>query len=350
MLSRPCAEPTKSSLRSPIHHGAAEAARRPQHQHPLRIEHVLHPEAAADVGNADAKIFPGDTEHGIGERVANAVRAGRRGGQVHAAAGGVELPERATGFQRRGHDAVIHQLAFNHMGGVADRCFYRPDLAAVELERDIVAGLRPDRGGARQNRIRDRDHRLQRLVIDDDGFGSVAGAFGAFRDHECDGLADIANDVARQRMTGRDHERRGHRDTGHRAGQGTDIVGSQLKPGEHGRNAGHLTRRIDVDRDKARVRMRRAHHHAMQRVGCREIGDVAPAPPQEFSSSRRLMLRPNNGSVMSGFMEPEDDEGNSSVASLHHRAIDDILDLFPIVFPEFAGRRGPYNYDKTSNT
>ena len=58
------------------HHLAAEAARRPQHQHQFRIENVLHPEAAADIGNADAKFFTGDPENRAGEQVADAVRAG----------------------------------------------------------------------------------------------------------------------------------------------------------------------------------------------------------------------------------------------------------------------------------
>ena len=95
----------------------AEAARRPQHQHPFRIENVLHAEAAADVGNADAKFFPGDTKNGVGEQVADRMRAGGRGDQVQTAARGVELAERTARFQRRGDDAVVDQFAFHDMGG-----------------------------------------------------------------------------------------------------------------------------------------------------------------------------------------------------------------------------------------
>ena len=162
------------------HHRAAEAARRPQHQHQFRIENVLHPEAAADIGNADAKFFAGDAENGIREQVADAVRAGGRGDQVQTAARGVELAERTTGFQRRGDNAVVDQFAFHDMRGAADRGLHRADLAAVELERDVVLCLRPDRRGARQNRIRDRDNRRQRLVFNDDGLGSIACASRRF--------------------------------------------------------------------------------------------------------------------------------------------------------------------------
>ena len=224
----------------------AEATRRPQHQHPFRIEHVLHPEAAADVGNADAKLFPADAKDAVGEQVADRVRAGGRGGQVQTAARGIELAQRTARLHRRGDDAVVDQFAFHDMGGVADRGFHRADLAAVELERDVAPRLRPDRRGVRQNGIRDRDHRRQRRVVDDDGLGGIARGLGAFRDHEGDRLADIANDVARQRVTGRHHQRRGHRILGHRARQRADIVGGQFLSREHGRNAGHLARRIDA--------------------------------------------------------------------------------------------------------
>ena len=153
------------------------------------------------------------------------------------------------------------------------------NFAYEPLERDVVLGLRPDRRDDQQNCICHRDDRLQRLVINDNSLGSIACAFGAFRDHERDRLAYIANDGARKRVTGRDHERRGPRDIGHRTRQGANIVGSQFESGKHGCNAGYLTRRIDADPDNARVRMRRANHYAMKSVWCREIGDVAPASP-----------------------------------------------------------------------
>ena len=77
-------------------------------------------------------------KHRVCEQVADAVRAGGRGYQVQTAARGVELAERTTGFQRSCDNAVVHQLAFHDMRGAADRRIYRADLAAVELERDVV--------------------------------------------------------------------------------------------------------------------------------------------------------------------------------------------------------------------
>ena len=200
---------------------------------------------------------------------------------MQTAARGIELAQRTACLQWSCDDAVVDQLAFHDMGGVADRSFHRADLATVELERDVAPRLRPDRRGVRQNGIRDRDHRRQRRIVDDDGLGGIARGLSAFRNHECDRLADIANDVARQCVTGRHHQRRGHRDTGHRARQRPDIVGGQFLSGEHGRNAGHLARRIDADRCDARMRMRRANDDAMKRVWRHEIGDVAPAAPHE---------------------------------------------------------------------
>ena len=45
---------------------------------------------------------------------------------------------------------------------------------------------------------------------------------------------------------------------GHRARQGSDIVRGQIWSGEHGHDAGHPTRRIDMNGDKACMRMRPA--------------------------------------------------------------------------------------------
>ncbi len=200
---------------------------------------------------------------------------------MQSAARCVEFAQRAARLHRRSDDAVIDQFAFDDVGGVADRGLHRADLAAVELEADIAARFRPDRRRVRQNGIRDRDHGRQRRIIDDDGLGGVARGAFAFGNDKGNGLTDIANDVARQRVTGRHHQRRRHRHSGHRARQRAEIVGGQILPGEHGRNAGHLARRIGIDRNDARMCMRRSNHHAMKRVRRHEIGDVAAAPPHE---------------------------------------------------------------------
>ena len=61
---------------------------------------------------------------------------------------------------------------------------------------------------------------------------------------------------------------------GHRTGQRADAIGSQIRSGEHGYDARHPARRIDVEPTDARMRMRRANDHAMKRVRRRQIGDV----------------------------------------------------------------------------
>ena len=217
---------------------------------------------------------------------------------------GIELAQRTACLHRRGDDPVVDEFAFHDMGGVADHSFHRADLATVELERDIAPRLRPDRRGVRQNGARDRDHWRQRRIVDNDGLSGIARGLRAFRDHKDDRLADITNDVARQCVTGRHHQRCGHGNTGHRAWQRANIVGGQLLAREHGRNAGQFARRIDADRGDARMCMRRANDGAMQRVWRHQIGDVAPCPRTKRSSSSRLRLRPNNGSVMESCMEP----------------------------------------------
>src|SRR4029077_12019819 len=46
-------------------------------------------------------------------------------------------------------------------------------------------------------------------------------------------------------------------------------------------DAGHCARRVDIDRDDARIGMRRANDHAMQRPRRGEISNIAPATPHK---------------------------------------------------------------------
>ena len=68
------------------------------------------------------------------------------------------------------------------------------------------------------HRIRDRDDRRHRLVVDNHSFGGIARVFDTVRDHEGDGIADMAHHLTRQRMIRRHHQRRRHRDMCYRTG------------------------------------------------------------------------------------------------------------------------------------
>jgi hypothetical protein len=68
---------------------------------------------------------------------------------------------------------------------------------------------------------------------------------------------------------------------GRRTRQRADIIGSQTRSGQNGEDARHPTRHIDVDRNNARMRMRRADHQAVKDIGRGQIGNVATAPPHE---------------------------------------------------------------------
>ncbi len=259
----------------------AQAARRPEHQYPFRIKNVLHPEAATDIGNTDAKFFTGDPKHLIGQQIPDRVCSGRRGSQVQPAVRGVERSDRAARFQGSSHHAVVDEFAFHDMGGAADRRLYRSGLASLEFKRDVVFGFQPNRRASRQNCFRHRNHRGQRLVVDDDGIESVACDFNAFRNHERDRLTNMANDIASQRVIGRDDKRRRHRDLGRRTRQRADIIRGQIESGQNREDARHPARRVGEDRHNAGMRMRRADHHAVKNVGRRQIGDVTTTPPHE---------------------------------------------------------------------
>jgi hypothetical protein len=90
------------------------------------------------------------------------------------------------------------------------------------------------------------------------------------------------------------------------------MVGSQIGSGEHGGDAGHPARRIDVKGADARMGMRRANDNAVKRVRRRQIGDVTPAPPHEARVFQTIDAAPQERLGHAGCMELGSCEGKCS--------------------------------------
>ena len=106
-------------------------ARRPEQHHPFRIQRVLHPEAAADIGARYAHALGRHTEHGVGQLRFQRVHAGAGELQVEAVFV-VVGPDGAAWLQRRDHDAVVDQLQLDHVRRAGDCRLHRGSVALLE--------------------------------------------------------------------------------------------------------------------------------------------------------------------------------------------------------------------------
>ena len=138
----------------------------------------------------------------------------------------------------------------------------------------------------------------QDIVMDDQRHRGILGEVARFSDHDCDGLTDVTDFVARQcdlrarsgnRRIGQQHR---HRLTAHRLRQ---IVGSDYRV-----HAGNHHRHFGVDRKNLGVSMRRPDETGMQQTGrLFHVIDETPTPRQECGilqplHARAEMLRPHN--------------------------------------------------------
>ena len=136
------------------------------------------------------------------------------------------------------------------------------------------------------------------LVSHFHSFGCAQGQRLGLRHHHRHSFADVARLVGRQQRVGTDEH-------GAAAGAGQlriefglrhrivrdrrKLVGGAVGAGEHAEHAWHRLRLCGVDRDNARVRIRRTHHH---RVGFSvEIEIVGESTCRSTSAARVFLAR-----------------------------------------------------------
>ena len=195
------------------------------------------------------------------------------------------------------------------MGGARERCLGRRDVADVGVDADVGdVVIEPRRAG--RDRGRGRRHRLERLVVHHDALGRILGGGDALGHHHHHLLADVAHPVGRQQhlrrvavlgavaVLQRDIGRRLHRERGVR--HGVKAVGCNVGAGQHRQHAGHGARRRRVDRDDARVRVRRAHEHRIGLTRQAQIIAVAAGAAEQaqvFLASERFSDRCGHGAA-----------------------------------------------------
>ena len=133
-------------------------------------------------------------------------------------------------------------------------------------------------------------HEGQLVVDDDKRLGGIERLRLGFGDHHGDRLADVAHLVGGQQQMRADEDLaaagRGQLHVVARLRQrvvadGAEAVGGAIGAGEDAEHAGHRQRRRLVDRNDARVRVRRAHHRRVRLTGKTEIVGEAALPGDE---------------------------------------------------------------------
>ena len=255
-------------------HGASELHRRVRHEELVRVEqHDLGSETAAHVGGDDVDARLGQAEK---HRQAAADR-GRRLGRV------VDREPVLVGRPARPHGACLHRACSPALVAKAQplparrRGHGRVHVANLlqHLRGDVAGHIAVHQMLGARGHL-GRDHDRQRLVLDLHELGRVFGQVPVFRDHECDRLARVAHDLrceaalrAAVRQVGmRDQEREVH------------IPKREIGGRVDGDHAGHRARGGGIDRCDSRMRIRRAHETALQRVFADIVGEAAMTAEQ----------------------------------------------------------------------
>ena len=232
-------------------------------------------EPAAHIGRHHPHFVGRDLEHVGTQNVAHRVAALAAEREREARA--VEFGNHGAGVEVVGGDALVHERqryrarrvseCARGLVGIADRC----------LERDVAPRFRPHQRRVFRQRRTDPDHMRQRLPGDRHRLGGIACAVERVGHHEGHRIADMAHLVAREHRIGR------HLDPGSRdlrlARQVAKLPG--VGASEHQRDTRHGAHLRCVSNAKARMRVRRAHHHGIERARGRVVGDIAAAAAQQ---------------------------------------------------------------------
>ncbi len=174
----------------------------------------------------------------------------------------------------------------------ANAASVRLGVAVTHLGSDVVGGLRRHRRGARSRRGHDVDDRGQFLELDADRLQRIACRVPRLGDHRRDRLADVANELVRERTARRTHRRPavGAAKVGRRRYR-LDARAGELGAGVDREHARHGARRSDVDGDDAGVRVRRAQEGDHRLARGRHVVGEAPEAAQQRRDPRSARRR-----------------------------------------------------------
>ena len=245
----------------------------------------LHAERAADVGGAHLQPLGRNAEE-IGGALPEAEHALTAGVQEEPIGGGIVGGDGGARLHGGDHDPVVDQGDAGDMGGGGERPLDRFDIAGLPVEADVAVVVVQARGVGRLGRQR-VDHHRQRLDLDLDQLGGVAGGGQALgHDHRQD-LAHMTDPAGRQ-------QRPGWREQGaavdvlerHLAAQRAIAGGLEVGRGDHRQHARCCQRRGWIEPLDDAVRHLGAEDEGVGLAGQADIVGIAPGPGDQ----RRVLL------------------------------------------------------------
>ena len=200
------------------------------------------------------------------------------------------MATQARSFERNAGDAADIEIHGDDIRGLRKSALGRRGVAEIRIDQDIVGHLVPDRRRAGLHGVFGMQHEGQFVVDDLQRFGRIERLRFGLRHHHGDGLADMARFVGGQQQMRADEDLAaagpGELHVVARLRQrivrdGAEAVGLAIGAGEHAEHAGQRQRSGLVDRDDARMGVRRAHHRRVGLPGKIEIvGEAALADDQ----------------------------------------------------------------------
>ena len=261
-------------------HRPGEPARRPKDQDVFRIEAVLDAEAAADIGAGNLDPLGRHAQDRVGQRLADAMHALAGQQQMEGFALPVVLPDGGAMFQRGDDDAVVDQFELDDMRRRGEGGPHGGAIALLEAVGKVIRNIVPKPRNAWVHRGFGIDDAGQRIVVDRNQLGGVAGGGEAFGHDEGHGLADMARPPGGQRGAFGNQHRPRRGDLGG-AGKRADPVRAKMGGIEHAEHAGDPQGRVGVDANDPGMGVGRADDLDMQLIGAIDIVGEAAASGQE---------------------------------------------------------------------
>ena len=201
---------------------------------------------------------------------------------VQRSLGGVVFRDRRARFHGGDDDAVVHDAELRHVRGLGEELLRGLTIADMPVEDDVVMAFVPHLGLVRLHRVLEIGDRRQDVVFDRHGLRAVARGLRALGDDEGDGVADMAHMPVREHRVRHVHRGRAVAVLElHRAAQRADAVGLEIVRGIDPEHAGHRLRRLGVDRDDLRGRVRAPQHDAGGGAGQGDVVRIAAVPLEQ---------------------------------------------------------------------
>ena len=197
--------------------------------------------------------------------------------ELHRIGRGVVSRDSGARLDGRHDDAVVHHLDLDDVRRLLHRLSHSRGVTLVQVEGEITRRLLPDRGRAGGERRHAVDDGRQRLVVDLDKLGRLAGDLLAVGNDEGHRIADMAH-AALGKCRARRHDQRLHR---RHAGQRTETVGGEIGGRVDALHAGKRRASRNVDPLYERMGVRRAQHVAMQASRNGDVVDVTAVADEE---------------------------------------------------------------------